>query len=842
MVRRLSALALFAICVSTLDTPMFALSPSPDGTRIPTATLIVDNSLATWTLASDRRVLKDGIQAANGYANGIYWLGGTIYVDGLDANWYRWTGSSWTFYGTSAPTATTSALTPSPDQATVPTTTNAIVDSSLATWTLASDTRVLRNGVQAAGGYGTIIYWYAKTIYVFGTDSRWWMWNGSGWTVFGATKPGTTSTGGSTSTLTVSPDRATVPTTTNAIVDSSLATWTLASDTRVLRNGVQAAGGLGTIIYWYANTIYVFGVDSRWWSWNGSGWTVYGASQPGTSSSDGSGAPSSGGAVSPDGSKVPTTTTAIVDSSLATWTLASDTRVLRNGVQAAGGYGTIIYWYANTIYVFGTDSNWWTWNGSGWTMFGPSQPGTSSGGSTAPGTSSGGSSTVTGDYYVSPGQDIQAVLNTAAEGNTIVLRAGVHRMQTLTPKNRQVITGEPGAILSGARRLTSFVWDGSAWMIAGQTQQGPATTLSDTCTAASPLCSYPEDLFIDNVLLKHVATRGELAPGRWYFDYGADQIYIADDPTGHVVETSVTPTAFEGLASSVTVRGLIIEKFASPTQRAALNASGPGWIYDRNEVRFNHAIGLRGGDGATVRNNNVHHNGAMGLAGSGADILVENNEIAFNNTNGYNAYWEAGGTKWVFTNRLVVRGNYSHDNHGPGLWTDINNINTLYENNRVEDNDLSGIFHEISYAAVIRNNTIARNGRVRPSPGWVDGAGILIAGSSDVEVYGNTLTDNFQGIAGLEGHRGSGAYGPWVLQNMNVHDNSVWQVASMPNGAGRTGVIDTSGTGAFFNNNWYARNTYHLGTNANYFIWMGRDMNEATWPTYQQDTTGTFIR
>jgi len=81
-----------------------------------------------------------------------------------------------------------------------------------------------------------------------------------------------------------------------------------------------------------------------------------------------------------------------------------------------------------------------------------------------------------------------------------------------------------------------------------------------------------------------------------------------------------------------------------------------------------------------------------------------------------------------------------------------------------------------------------------------------------------------------------------VLQNLNVHDNSVWQLASMPNGAGRTGIIDTNGTGAFFNNNWWARNTYHLGTNPYYFIWMNKDINEATWPTYQQDTTGTFIR
>jgi hypothetical protein len=40
----------------------------------------------------------------------------------------------------------------------------------------------------------------------------------------------------------------------------------------------------------------------------------------------------------------------------------------------------------------------------------------------------------------------------------------------------------------------------------------------------------------------------------------------------------------------------------------------------------------------------------------------------------YNSGWEAGGGKmgWVGTNHLVLKGNYSHDNMGPGLWCDIN--------------------------------------------------------------------------------------------------------------------------------------------------------------------------
>ena len=124
----------------------------------------------------------------------------------------------------------------------------------------------------------------------------------------------------------------------------------------------------------------------------------------------------------------------------------------------------------------------------------------------------------------------------------------------------------------------------------------------------------------------------------------------------------------------------------------------------------------------------------------------------------------------------------------------------------------------------------------------MDGAGILVSASPDVEVYGNTLTDNFQGIAGLAQNRGTGAYGPLVLRNLYVHDNSIYQQAPQRAGAGRTGVIDNDGTAAFSANNRFVRNSYWLGTNVNYFMWMNTEINENTWRSYGQDTSGTFTR
>jgi parallel beta-helix repeat protein len=167
--------------------------------------------------------------------------------------------------------------------------------------------------------------------------------------------------------------------------------------------------------------------------------------------------------------------------------------------------------------------------------------------------------------------------------------------------------------------------------------------------------------------------------------------------------------------------------------------------------------------------------------------------------------------------------------------TDIGNIYTLYENNTLEDNERGGIFHEISYDAVIRNNTARRNGTGRAYPWWTNGAGIEISGSSNVEVYGNTVEDNFQGITGLDDHRGNGRYGPYVLRNLYVHDNLIISRITEP-GAGRTGVVDIDEWSAFTTgNNRFERNQYVLSDpNGRRFMWFG-ERTQLEWQNYGND-------
>jgi len=300
--------------------------------------------------------------------------------------------------------------------------------------------------------------------------------------------------------------------------------------------------------------------------------------------------------------------------------------------------------------------------------------------------------------------------------------------------------------------------------------------------------------------------------------------------------------AFSGMgADNVRIQGLVIERYVSPLQTGAIRyVSGQGsqgWVIEGNEVRSNKGIGIQAGPLWQVLGNNVHHNGQLGMSGSGGEILVRGNEIAFNNTDGNDPYWEAGGTKFVFTSQLVLRDNYVHDNKGPGLWCDINNIDVVYENNRVVNNAGPGIFHEVSYAAVIRNNVVEGNGF--GFTGWIDGAGILVSDSPNVEVYGNTVRGNNDGIAAKQVSRPDAEVadnGAWELRNLWVHDN----VISMD--VGHSGIVSNTGNGEVYSSwgNRFDKNTYTLGGNAKYYQWGGNELSASQWKQAGQDPNGTW--
>ena len=272
---------------------------------------------------------------------------------------------------------------------------------------------------------------------------------------------------------------------------------------------------------------------------------------------------------------------------------------------------------------------------------------------------------------------------------------------------------------AGREVVTGWTQTDGAWRATGYLPSHPF--VHGECRDGYRGCGYAQAVFYDNRQLWRVDTRDELAPGRFFTDYDANAIWIADDPSARTVEVARTEAAIIGATKSVLVDGLVVEKFANRAQRGAIQAPGPGWRIQNNEIRLNHGHGVFSGSvGGQVVGNHLHHNGQLGLGGEHDGQLVAHNEIDHNNTAGFDFLWEAGGMKWFNSSGLIVSDNYVHDNEGPGLWTDINNINTRYERNTVRGNTSHGISHEISYKATIRHNRIIDNGRAEP-PIWLGG-------------------------------------------------------------------------------------------------------------------------
>lgn len=370
---------------------------------------------------------------------------------------------------------------------------------------------------------------------------------------------------------------------------------------------------------------------------------------------------------------------------------------------------------------------------------------------------------------IEPGASIQAAVDQAGPGASFCLKSGTHRIQAVRPLANQRFYGESRTILDGARLLTRFGRENNYWVADDQLQHGPRI---GSCAREAPGCNLPEGLFIDDVPLVPVLAKGDVGPGRFYFDHGAGKIYFADNPAGHNIEATVAAFAFESSAPGVLIRNVTIEKYASVAQKGAIQAQqANGWTVENCELRLNSAAGIAAGPGTRVRNCDIHHNGQIGITGVGRDVIIEQNRIWANNTRNFSPDWEAGGVKLAVSEGVVLRGNHVYDNRGPGLWCDIECRNVLYEENVSERNSGPGIFHEISFSAVIRNNVVRHNGTGKSA--WFWGNNIQIAASQDVEVYANKLTAGAGkcGIVLVDQGRPMKSGAEYKTRNNDIHDN-----------------------------------------------------------------------
>ncbi len=450
----------------------------------------------------------------------------------------------------------------------------------------------------------------------------------------------------------------------------------------------------------------------------------------------------------------------------------------------------------------------------------------------------------TGNYdaVLEVGADFQAAVDAHPPGSSFLIATGVHRLQSVTPKDGMTFDGEVGAVMNGSRLLSSFQFDGTWYYVDGQTQEGYR---NGSCESGYSRCHYPEDVFVDDVPLRHVAGYADLAPGTFYFDYAADRIYLGENPNGHQVETSVSPSAFSGPAVDVSIRGLVIEKYANPGQTGAIGPEGSGWLTENVEARLNHAGGIRLKESSVIRGCFAHHNGQAGILTNGADVLVEDNRIGWNNFAHHSQDWEAGGTKFAHALNAVIRRNWVHDNLGSGLWVDIRGENAILEDNVSEHNFRAGLHYEVSNGGIVRYNYMEANGLDDPRNSWLWASGILVAASRDVEAHDNVVVTNGNGITGVQQMRGSDTWGELCVTGLDVHHNTITMARGAtgvaadytPPGGSEDCSINVFGAAA---NNHFESNTYYVDSlGASRWAWNGGYRDFSAWQGFGHDLQAT---
>lgn len=446
---------------------------------------------------------------------------------------------------------------------------------------------------------------------------------------------------------------------------------------------------------------------------------------------------------------------------------------------------------------------------------------------------------------ICPGDNWQTVVDASPINTAFTIGAGTHVQPSVVPKTGNTFTGLPGAIMDGGRTLTGFALKGSIYGVGGQTQQGPVP-VAGSCETGFPRCKYPEQLWVDGVLQTPVDTRASVAVGKWFFDYVNDSIFVFTNPNGHLVVTSVTPSAFNGTARAVTIRSLTVTHYASQWGSGGIQASGRQWLIDNVTMRESGGACLRiTKDSVHVQNSKFIKCGQEGISGNPGtvtrkNITVTGSRLDSSNTAKWNRNFEGGAMKIANSDSAVFTGNHVEGNFGMGIWFDIDNRWTLIQHDTSSFNHGVGIFYEISYGCWILDNKSNGNGVTVAGGPYADGSGILVSASPDCEVARNAVTTNVNGIVLYQEDRGSGINGAHLVANANVHNNTV--VQNSGTAGGFKGTFDQAAFSTS-RNNCFTTNSYDVPAGATkFFVFNTLSVTDAAWQTSGCNASETILR
>jgi parallel beta-helix repeat protein len=398
--------------------------------------------------------------------------------------------------------------------------------------------------------------------------------------------------------------------------------------------------------------------------------------------------------------------------------------------------------------------------------------------------------------------DVTAALRALKPGDTLYLEPGVHRTTLDLRKASAVLSAsksgtritriesDPGApaTVKGSDRVADwervgphlFVhrdWDVNSEQVF--VDGAPLTQIGGTVFGG-----FPEKP--NHPLASLHKSQGGIWPGRkpggvnnmpersFFYEASSDRLYVkypADSLAAHKVEVSVRTFGMIG-------EDLRNWKFAnlrfqhsntsSVNQQGAVTLLGDHLTLDNIWVTQADGNGFDiTGDDNDISNSRAMDCGIVGMKVRGKNATLTDNETSFNNTRGFNKWWEAGGAKFVGNGGLQdseISGHRAFGNNGDGIWFDWAN-----RDNRVHDsvsayNKGMGLQYEASSGALIYDNRFFANGQ----------RGIYLPNSSKSVVAHNLVTGNgLEGIVIIDERGPSAEHPEWVPRSNHVVGNVI---------------------------------------------------------------------
>jgi len=369
------------------------------------------------------------------------------------------------------------------------------------------------------------------------------------------------------------------------------------------------------------------------------------------------------------------------------------------------------------------------------------------------------------------------------------------------------------------------------------------------------LSAYPIDiddlsrraqLLVDDVQYTQVPDIGALYPGSFYYDPTAGgTVTLWPLPPKSTGAKTAPGAQWWQSPANLTTSDINKHQVEIATRSWGILADNQSFLTIKGLIvrHGNAALGIMfGGDGSpchdividhctveyayaafSARGNNFHisncyfHDNGLGSGAGLTNSIMEDTVFDHNTTYGTDHGNSAGGIKFLWTVKTIIRRCQFINNDGPGIWFDTGNADNILEQNFCSYNSGPGIMMEVSpdFASkdpaskpamdgwaprymgiqpggavgpnIIRNNICVGNR-------WdgVCGSGILLQLASDEVVVNNTLVDNAQYGVFARYH----PYNDWthrlqddtIINNLCV-DNGGAQIYITPDPVDKPGIV-----------------------------------------------------